>query len=606
MSAGQDIALVVLNAAGAALARRLRADLPGSRVHGLAARVDDCDIAFDDTATYLADLFANGRAIVGICAAGILVRALAARLADKRTEPPVLAVSPDGLHVVPVLGGHHGGNALAARIAALTGGTAAITTAGDSVLGVALDDPPPGWHPANPEAAKPVMAAALTDDPPNLVIEAGDPAWLARLPIGRDGTWMIRISDRNIAPSDDELLLHPPTLAVGVGCARDCAPDELTALVDDTLKAGGLSPASVALVASIDVKMDEAAVHAVATHLDAPARFFDAPRLEAETPRLANPSDAVFREVGAHGVAEAAALAAVGQEGALVVTKQKSEHATCAVARGTDLLASEIGHARGTLTIVGTGPGDAAHRIPATDRAVAAASDLVGYGPYLDLLGHAVAGKRRHDFDLGAEEERCRHALALAAEGRNVALVSSGDPGIFAMASLVFELLDRNEHPAWRRVAIDVHPGVSAMQLAAARAGAPLGHDFCAISLSDLLTPWPAIEARLRAAAAADFVVALYNPASRRRRRQLETARDILLAERPGDTPVVVARNLARDGERVDILPLAELTLDSIDMLTVLIVGNSQSRALDLPERTRAYTPRGYAAKARKTGKRSA
>ncbi|MGB0625578.1 MAG: precorrin-3B C(17)-methyltransferase, partial [Alphaproteobacteria bacterium] len=110
----------------------------------------------------------------------------------------------------------------------------------------------------------------------------------------------------------------------------------------------------------------------------------------------------------------------------------------------------------------------------------------------------------------------------------------------------------------------------------------------------------------LRAAAAADFVVALYNPASRRRRRQLETARDILLAERPGDTPVVVARNLARDGERVDILPLAELTLDSIDMLTVLIVGNSQSRALDLPERTRAYTPRGYAAKARKTGKRSA
>ncbi|MDA0787800.1 MAG: precorrin-3B C(17)-methyltransferase, partial [Proteobacteria bacterium] len=370
-------------------------------------------------------------------------------------------------------------------------------------------------------------------------------------------------------------------------------------LVDETLAAAGLSPASVAVVTSIDVKMDEAAVHAVAAHLGVTTRYFDAPRLEAETPRLRNPSEIVFREVGTHGVAEAAALAATGRKGTLVVPKHKSARATCAVARGTNIDPATIGVGRGTLSIIGTGPGDAAHRIPITDSAVAAATDLVGYGPYLDLLGAAASGKQRHDYDLGAEEDRCRHALDLAATGRHVALVSSGDPGIFAMASLVFELLDRDPEPAWQRIAITVHPGVSAMQLAAARAGAPLGHDFCAISLSDLLTPWPAIEARLRAAAQADFVVALYNPASRRRRQQFETARDILLAARPDDTPVVVARNLARPGEQVSIIPLSELSLDAIDMLTIVIIGNSQSRTIVGAAARWTYTPRGYAAKAR-------
>lgn len=597
MTSDRNIAIVALTKDGAALARRLQSTLPRSRVHGLAPRVEDCDTSFTDTTAYLAGLFAAGQVIIGICASGILIRALATGLADKQAEPPVIAVSPDGAHIVPLLGGHHGANRLAAQIADITGGSAAITTAGEVVHGVALDDPPPGWILANPQSAKPVMAALLDGDQPTMVIEAGDPAWLADLPIGRDGEWMIRITDRAITAAADELLFHPPTLALGVGCERDCDPDELIKLVDETLAAAGLSPASVAVVTSIDVKMDEAAVHAVADHLGVPVRYFDASRLDAETPRLENPSDIVFREVGTHGVAEAAALAAAGKDGELAVAKHKSTRATCAVARGTSIEPSNIGMARGTLSIIGTGPGDAAHRIPITDSAVGAATDLVGYGPYLDLLGAAAQGKQRHDFDLGAEEDRCRHALELAATGRNVALVSSGDPGIFAMASLVFELLDRGDNPAWQRIAITVHPGVSAMQLAAARAGAPLGHDFCAISLSDLLTSWPAIETRLRAAAQADFVVALYNPASRRRRQQFETARDILLAHRPDDTPVVVARNLARPGEQVSIIPLAELSIEAIDMLTIVIIGNSQSRTIAGAASRWTYTPRGYAAK---------
>ena len=186
-----------------------------------------------------------------------------------------------------------------------------------------------------------------------------------------------------------------------------------------------------------------------------------------------------------------------------------------------------------------------------------------------------------------------RLALDLAAEGRSVALVSSGDAGIYGLAALVFEGLDRADRRDWASVEIAVAPGLSAMQAAAARVGAPLGHDFCAISLSDLLTPWEVIRTRLEAAAAADFVVALYNPRSARRATQLAEAAAILLAHRAPETPVVIARNLGRPGESHRILRLGELAAADLDMLSLVLVGNSQTRVIpgDPP---RLYTPRGY------------
>ncbi|HYC13651.1 MAG TPA: precorrin-3B C(17)-methyltransferase, partial [Stellaceae bacterium] len=226
----------------------------------------------------------------------------------------------------------------------------------------------------------------------------------------------------------------------------------------------------------------------------------------------------------------------------------------------------------------------------------AAASDVVGYGLYLDLLGPALAGKRRHARALGEESARARLALDLAAKGRSVALVSSGDAGIYGLASLVFELMDREERPDWRSVELNVVPGLSAMQAAAARAGAPLGHDFAAISLSDLLTPWPAIERRLEAAAGADFVLALYNPRSARRRRQLQRAKRILLRHRAPETPVVIARNLGRAGERVTMTSLGKLDPRDVDMLTLVLVGSSATRHVR-GEAAWVYTPRGYARK---------
>ena len=343
-------------------------------------------------------------------------------------------------------------------------------------------------------------------------------------------------------------------------------------------------------------------MHAVAEALGAPARFFLAAELEAQTRRLANPSDVVFREVGCHGVAEASALAAAGADGELIVAKTRSRRATCAIARAARSIdAAAVGRPRGRLSIVGIGPGSGEWRTGEVVRTLGEATDIVGYGLYLELIADLTPGKRLHTSALSEEEVRVRSALDLAAEGRPVVLVSSGDPGIYALAALVFELLDRENRADWNRLAIQVLPGISALQAASARVGAIIGHDFCAISLSDLLTPWPAIERRLRAAAEGDFVIAIYNPVSQRRRTQLTAARDILLAHRPENTPVVLARNLGRKGELVRIVELNALTPDEVDMLTVVLVGSSRSRVIERGAHRFVYTPRGYAAKQSRT-----
>jgi cobalt-precorrin 5A hydrolase/precorrin-3B C17-methyltransferase len=260
------------------------------------------------------------------------------------------------------------------------------------------------------------------------------------------------------------------------------------------------------------------------------------------------------------------------------------------------------GRSRGRLSIVGIGPGQASWRTPEVSRLVSEAEELVGYGLYIDLLGPLAVGKERSDFPLGGEEDRCRFALEQAGKGKNVALVCSGDAGIYAMGALVFELLDRSEvqmgvSDAARRVEVVCSPGVSALQGAAARAGAPLGHDFCAISLSDLLTPREDILKRLKAAAEGDFVIAFYNPVSMRRRTLLAEARDILLQHRPPATPVMLASSLGRPEEHVRYRRLDALEVDEVDMLTVVLVGSSHSRLAHLGTGPRMFTPRGYARK---------
>ena len=407
------------------------------------------------------------------------------------------------------------------------------------------------------------------------------------------------------APKDGDsqtLVYHPQSYALGLGCARNADPDELWNLVETTLAEAGIATGAIACVNSVALKADEQAINEVARRLGVPFRLFDASELEEETPRLANPSDVVFAEVGCHGVSEAAALAAVGSEGTLHVTKRKTANATCAISKAPAPITTLRGRARGRLSIVGIGPGQSSWRTPEVSRLVADAEELVGYGLYIDLLGPLAAGKQRSDFPLGGEEARCRYALEQAALGKNVALVCSGDAGIYAMGALVFELLDRDadQHgvsDAAHRVEVVCSPGVSALQGAAARAGAPLGHDFCTISLSDLLTPRDDIIRRLKAAAEGDFVIAFYNPVSKTRRTLLAEARDILLEHRPADTPVMLASSLGRPEEHIRYRKLADLEVDEVDMLTVVLIGSSNSRLAQLGEGPRMFTPRGYARK---------
>lgn len=589
-----DPVVICLSRAGEEVAQKLAAAL-GARVHGRAGRVARADAFFANALEHVRELFAAGVPVVGVCASAILIRAVAPLLSDKRREPPLVSVSDDGAVVVPLLGGHRGANRLARRAAEALGGKAAVTTAGDVALGVALDEPPAGYCLANPEDAKPVMAALLSGAGVRQVGER-----LFDLPEDPGGMVEIHVATAPVAGSEARLVYHPQRFALGVGCARGADPAELWELVRAVLDKAGVAPGAVASVNTLDLKADEPAMNELARRLGVPLRLFGAEELSRQEARLANPSEIVRAEVGCPGVAEGAALAAVGPEGALVVEKHKSANCTAALARAPGPITTHAGRARGRLSLVGIGPGQAAWRTPEASRLIAEADELVGYGLYIDLLGPLAAGKPRRDFPLGGEEARCRYALEEAGKGRNIALVCSGDAGIYAMGALVFELLDRAPDEggvsgAARRAEVISAPGISALQAAAARAGAPLGHDFCAISLSDLLTPREDIVKRLHAAAEGDFVIAFYNPVSKRRRTLLSEARDILLGHRPADTPVLLASNLGRPEERLHYRRLADLEVDEVDMLTVVLVGSSQSRLAGLGEGPRMFTPRGYA-----------
>lgn len=244
----------------------------------------------------------------------------------------------------------------------------------------------------------------------------------------------------------------------------------------------------------------------------------------------------------------------------------------------------------GWLAIAGLGPGDARLVTPEVTAALALATDVVGYIPYVQRV-EPRPGLRLHASDNRVEIDRARHALALAADGRRVVVVSSGDPGVFAMASAVFEALEHGD-PAWRALDIRVLPGVTAMLAAAARAGAPLGHDFCAINLSDNLKPWELVARRLRLAAEADFAMALYNPRSTARPEGFARALDVLAAACEPERVLIFARAVATPQEEISVVPLARARPEMADMRTVVLVGSSATRVIAREGAPLVYTPR--------------
>jgi len=617
-------------------------------------------LAGDVTKT-IASSFRQGHPIVAIMASGIVLRAIGPYLDDKHSDAPVIAVSPDGGHIVPLVGGHHGANQLAREIAKVTGGIAAITTASDNRFNVSLDEPPEGYVLANPQDFKPFMASALagtkitlntpvtwlTDSnlpltaipaPPSVIpappsVIPAPPSVIpakagTQKPIlnktetgflssrlrgndegghGNDGGGdgnddeglQITITDTNHPGDKSHLIYHPKTLTIGVGCERGADPLELITLIEQCLTTANLSKSSVSCLTSIDLKSDEHAINQAAKILNVPVRLFTTEQLNQQAARLQNPSDIVMAEVGCPGVAEGAALAAAQENGELIVAKTKSVRATCAIARSPAPIIDQPGHARGKLSVIGIGPGSDEWRSPQATSELINASDWVGYDLYLDLVANLKTSQTEHRFNLGKEEARVRHAFKLAGKGRDVALVCSGDAAIYAMAALVFEVLDSDTLcPAEQRVEIKTLPGISAFQAASARAGALIGHDFCTISLSDLLTPWATIEQRLHAAAQGDFNIAFYNPRSLKRTDQLQKAIDILTAHRHPDTPVIIASNLGRPSETTKTVRFADFNPEEVDMLTIVLIGSSQSKIIARGDgQSYCYTPRGYANK---------
>lgn len=520
--------------------------------------------------------------IVLFLATGAAVRLVAPLLEDKRWDPGVVCVDDAGGFAVALCGGHEGGaNALAERVAETLGATPVITTASDSLGLPALDSLGErlGFEVEEGSDLAAVGAALVSGETVRLVSErrwpigplsenvvpAGAPA----VPGEPEGPSIV-ISDELLETSGPSVLYRPPSLVAGVGCSRGVSAGEILDLLGSALEEAGLARKSVAVMASIDVKSDEAGLIEAADALGLPLRFYPAGELAAvEVP---NPSPVVAGAVGTPSVAEAAVLAS-GAE--LLLEKRKSRNATAAIGRLP---------VRGRLALVSLGPGEDALIPPLARDALAASELVVGLGQYVERIRHLLRpGTRVLTLPLGDEVTRAEKALAEARSGGSVALVSSGDVGVYAMGSPALEL-------AGEDVEVVVVPGVTAAQAAASLLGSPLGHDHCSVSLSDLLTPWEVIENRVRAAALGDFVVSLYNPRSKGRDWQLGKVCEILLEHRPPDTPVGVVKNAYREEQEIFLTDLASLHPEDVDMLTVVVVGNSQTRLVA----GRMVTPRGY------------
>lgn len=573
------------------------------------ARADAIDAFLGPTSRYdgpasdlLPRAWAECELIVSHLALGATTRLVAPLLRDKRTDPGVVVIDEAGRFCVPLVGGHVGGaNDLARRIADGLAATAVVTTATDALGVPGLDTL--GWATSGRLAAvtravldgRPVEVVRVRPWPlpalPSNVAERGVAQVERRgvhvraLPDPRPPEARIVVTDAEAwvdpgaaaSPTGDvpTVLLHPRSLVVGMGCNRGTGVDALEALLGATLAGAGLARASVACLCSVDAKADEEGLTALAGRLGVPYETFPADALAAID--VPNPGEAPERAVGTPSVAEASVLARGAD---LVVPKHKTRDATCAIGRVPPL---------GTLAIVGIGPGAADLLTPRARRALASASLVVGYRPYVDQVRRFLRpGTEVSATGMGTEEDRARLAITEAREGRAVALVAGGDPAIYAMASPTLEL-------GTEGIDVEIVPGVTAELAASAILGAPLGHDHATISLSDLHTDWAIIERRLQAAAEGDFVVSLYNPRSRKRTEHLPRALAILAVHRPPTTPVAVVQDASRPDESHRVATLATFDPEWVDMHAIVIVGSSTTRMVPTGTGDRfMVTPRDY------------
>ncbi|WP_051358169.1 precorrin-3B C(17)-methyltransferase [Rubidibacter lacunae] len=560
---------------------------------------------------WLAAQWLQQRAFVFAMATGAVVRAIAPLLSNKSSDPPVVVVDRAGQFALGLCGSHAGGgNRLTRLVANYLGAVPVLTDAAADadlpsvdVLGV-----PFGWHRGNGNWTA-VSAAGARSEPIRVWQSAGSHLWREQLPddhpfvFATDAAtaplapeaagkpiaelWIDAV-EREFPPETAAVQWHPRVLWIGIGCERGTPQALLESALARVLAERGLTAEAIAGVATLDLKADEPGLRSFCRDRDLPLQVF-APEVLQAVP-VPNPSEVVAEAVGTPSVAEAAALQAAGDGAELLVPKQiergEGGAATIAIAQAV----YEFTGRSGRLYLVGIGPGATAQVTPAARAALQQADVLVGYARYLDCVAPLRRpGQIVEPYPIGAELERARRAIALAEWGLTVAVVSSGDAGIYGIGGVVMEEL---RQLGWdgREPAVEIFPGITALQSAAARVGTPLMHDFCAISLSDLLTPWSAIAARLEAAASADFVTALYNPQSRDRKRPFAAACEIFMRYRDPETPVAIVRNALRKDERVYRTQLDRLEDAPVDMVCTVIIGNRSTQFYG----DWMLTPRGY------------
>ncbi|MFJ3073905.1 precorrin-3B C(17)-methyltransferase [Pseudomonas sp. NPDC087029] len=554
-------AIIVLGPGSLATAQRIQQRYPAATIHGLSGRVEGADAYYQAFGDTLRALYLQGTPIVALCAAGIVIRSLASLLGEKGEEPPVLAVAEDGSAVVPLLGGLSGVNVMARELGDALGVAAAITTSGELRFGTCLLNPPEGYALADIEQGKRFVSDLLAGE---AVRVEGDAPWLlqAQLPASDSAQRTIHVGCDARPASRDELLIHRRSLVVALA---EAGPD-LLARIRDALREAGLAEQALACLLAVDTLMAEPALHEAAAALGVGLRF-------------APPS------------ASLASLLADEIPGATLV--EQADMVIAIAPAPVDV--ARVGRRRGRLAVIGLGPGAAELMVPAVKAELGRAEDVLGYETYVRMAGPFRDDQVLHCTDNREEMQRARHAFELAAQGRSVVVVSSGDPGVFAMAAAVLEALHASDDPAWHRVDLQMLPGVSASLATAAQAGAPLGHDFCVMSLSDNLKPWSIIEKRLDLAAQADLVLAFYNPISRSRPHQLGRALEVVRRHREGNTPVVLGRDIGRPGQTLKVVSLAELVPEMVDMRTMVLLGSSTTCQFPKADGTQwVYTPRWY------------
>lgn len=555
---------------------------------------------------HLASIWHRHRAFVFCLATGAVVRLIAPLIQNKAEDPAIVVIDAQGNYVISLCSGHQGkADLLAQLIASHLGATAVITGASHnlSLPGVDTLGFPYGWRKGEGDWTR-VMAAVARQETVQVIQEAGSSLWQEHLPqkhpfyfgfsnskseIKPQARIWISPTKRKITPQDDfpKVQWHPKVLWLGIGCERGTSRELIETAIDETCQTYHFATVAIAGIASINLKADETGIIEVCQRRNLVFKTYDASQLnQVEVP---TPSKAVQQEVGTPSVAEAAAILA-GEN--LLVPKQifKSEVLGGAVTVAIAQSPVEYIGRTGKLYLVGIGPGDLGQITPAAKTAIIEADVVIGYSLYTNLIKSLKrSGQIVESSPITQEQQRAQRAIELAEWGLTVAVVSSGDCGIYGMAGLVLEELQVKEWNG-KTPQVKVFPGISALQSAASRVGAPLMHDFCAISLSDLLTPWEVIQKRLTAAAEGDFITALYNPRSQTRTQQIVTAQEIFSRHRQLDTPVAIVHGAYREDEQVILTTLEKMLEQPIDMLTTVIIGNTTTRNYA----DWMITPRGY------------